>query len=77
MADLQRQYIAVNNNNDPALKYTPVPGNIHLTQLEEDNTWIYERIILPRWSNSLHNTNAAFNNYTREEVMKMKKLELF
>ena len=36
-----------------------------------------EGIILPRRPKNLHKTNAAFKNYTREEVIKMTKLELF
>ena len=55
----------------------PVPGNITLPQLEEYNSCRYEGIIFPRQSNNLHNTNADFNCYTREKVMKMTKLELF
>ena len=32
---------------------------------------------MPDTFKNLHNTNADFKNYTREEVMNMKKLELF
>ena len=77
MADLRRQGIAVNNDNDHAPENIPVPRNIPLTQLEEENSWRYEVIICPRQSNNLHNNYAAFKNYTREEVMKMTNLELF
>ena len=34
MADLRRQGISFDNNNDPAPQKTLVPGNIPLTQLE-------------------------------------------
>ena len=42
-----------------------------------ENIWRYEVIICMRRSNHLHNTNAAIKNYSREEVMKMTKLEFF
>ena len=77
MADIRRQGISVYDNKEPALKKIPVPENILLTQLEEDNSWRYEGIICPRRSNNLQNTNAAFKKYSREEVTKMTKLDLF
>ena len=76
-ADLWRQVISVDNDNEPAPEISPVPQNTPLTQLEEDNSWRSEGIIFPRRSNNFHNTNAVFNNYSREEVIKMTKLELF
>ena len=39
MADLQRQGIDVDNNNDPDSENIPVPQNIPLTQMEEENSW--------------------------------------
>ena len=45
MADLRRQGIAVNDDNEPATENIPVPENTPLTQLEEENSWIYEGII--------------------------------
>ena len=45
--------------------------------MEEENSWISEKIIYPRRSNNLHNTNADFKNYSREEVMKTTKLVFF
>ena len=39
MADLRRQGIAVVENTKPDPDNIPVPGNIPLTQLEEDNRW--------------------------------------
>ena len=77
MADLRRQYIAVDDNNYSSPENIPVTGKIPSSQLEEDNSWIFEGIIFPRQSNNLHNTNAAFKNYTREEVKNNKKLEFF
>ena len=77
MADLRSQGIDVDYDNEPALEKNIVPGNILLTQLQDDDSWIYEGIIFPRRSKHLHNTNAAFKNYYREELMKMKNLELF
>ena len=71
MDDLNNQGISVNGNNDP------VPENIPLTQREEGYSWILEVMIFLRQSNNLHNTYAAFDNYSRKEVMKMAKLELF
>ena len=54
-----------------------LPQKIPLAKLEEGCSWRKEGIIFPRQSNNLHNTYAAFNNYSRKEVMKMKKLEMF
>ena len=71
MDDIRRQGISVNNDNVPAPENIPVPRKITLTKLEEDNRWRSEGIIFPRQSKNLHNTNAAFKNYYREEVMKM------
>ena len=73
MTDLQHQGIAVDNGNDP------VPKNIpdEVPNPEDGYSWISEGIIFPRLSKHLHNTYAAFRNYSREEVMKMTKLELF
>ena len=76
-AYLRPQGITVGDVNDPAPENIPVPGNTPLTQLEEENSWKYEGIIFPRRPNNLHNSNADFKSYTREEVMKMTKLELF
>ena len=75
MDDLRRQGIYVDKNNNPVPVNIPVPRNIPLTQIEEDNSWRSEVIIFPGGSKILHNTNAAFKNYTREEVIKMTKLE--
>ena len=77
MADLWRQVISVDNDKDPDTENIPVPGNIPLTQLEEDNGLRYEGIIFLRRLNNLHNTTAAFKNYSLEEVMKMKILGFF
>ena len=77
MTDLWCQGIAVDGDNELAPENIPVPGKISLSQLEEHNSWISERIIFLRRSKNLHNTNAAFKNYTHEEVTKMKKLEFF
>ena len=77
MADLWRQGIAVNDENDPAPKTFPIPVNSPLTQPEDENSWRYEGIIFPRRSNNLNNTNTVFKNSTREEVLKMTKLKFF
>ena len=39
LADIWRQGIAVEDNNDPAPEKIPVPIKITLTKLEEDNSW--------------------------------------
>ena len=70
MDDLQRQVIAVDDDNYPS------PENIPLPQLEESYSWISEGIICLRRSKTLHNTSADFKHYSREEVMKMTKLEI-
>ena len=77
IADLWSQCISINNYNKPALKDINVPGKIPLKQLEKENSWRPEGIIFSRLSNNLHNINANFKNYTREEEMNKTKLELF
>ena len=77
MADLWLQGITIEDNKDPAPEKNPFPVKIPVTQLEDEKSWISEGIIYPRRSNDLHNTNAAFKNYTCEEVIKMMNLELF
>ena len=71
MADIQRQGISVEEYDDPS------PKNIPLQQLEEDNSYRLGGIICSRRLKNLHNTYAAFKNYSREVVMKMTELELF
>ena len=71
MTNIRHQGIDVDYKN------SPVPQNIPLPQLEEGYSWISDVIIFPRRSNNLHNTYAAFKNYPHEEVMRMKKLELY
>ena len=70
MADLRRQVVAVDDNNNPDPTYIPD----EVPQLEEGYSCRSEGITCPRRSNNLHNTNADFKNYTREEVMKMTRL---
>ena len=77
MADLLRQGIYVNDNKDPTPQEMYVPENTPLPQLEEEDIWIPEGFIWTRRSNNLHNTYADFKNYSGEEVINMKKLELF
>ena len=77
MADIRRQGIAVDDDNEPDTKNISVLVKTPSTQLEEGKSLRSEGIIFPRQSNNLHNTNAAVKNYTREEVMNMTKLELF
>ena len=77
MDNLRRQGISVNDDIDPDPENMPVSRNIHLSQLEEYNSWISEGIICLKKSNNIHNTNSAFKNYSRENLMKMKKLEPF
>ena len=73
MADLQRQGIYFDDYNNP------VPNNIPyaVPQKEDGYSWILEGIICLRRSKKLHNTYAAFKNYSCEELMNMTKLEFF
>ena len=73
MADLRRQCIAVDDDNEPY----PEKISYEVPQTVNDFNWKPEGIILPRRSNIVHHTYAAFKNYSREEVMKMTKMELF
>ena len=73
MSDIRRQVIYVDDDNEP----DPKKIIYEVPQPEEGYSWISEVIIFPRLSNNLHNTYASFKNYSREEVMKMKKLDIF
>ena len=64
MADLQRQCISIDKDNDPAPENSTVTKNIPLPQLKEDNSWRSEVIICLGRSKNLHNTSAPFNNYS-------------
>ena len=77
MDDIRCQGIAVENNNDPDPEKNPAPEIIYLQQLEEGYSWRLEGIICPRRSKNLNNTYSAFNNYSREDVINMTKLEMF
>ena len=74
MADLRRQCIATDDDNDTAPENIPGPAP---ASPNEQLTWKLDGIICPRRANNLQNLAACLMNYTREEVMKMKKLELF
>ena len=73
MADIQRQGISLDDDNEPD------PDNIpyDVPHLEYGYNWKLEEIIFPRQSNNLYNTYAYLKNYYREEVMQMAKLEIF
>ena len=77
MVDLWRQGIDVSDKNELPPENIYVPKNIPLPQLEEENSSIPEGIICPSRSKHLHNTYAVSKNCSCEEVMKMKKLEMF
>ena len=77
MADLRRQVISGNDDNNPSPQNIPAPENIPLPQLEEAKVWGSEGIIFLRLSNNLHNTNASFKKYYRKGVMKMMNLDFF
>ena len=72
MLDLRYQGISVDYENDP------YPYNIKNEVPQPVNSFNSksEGIIFRNKSNNLHHTYAAFKNYYREEVMKMKKMEL-
>ena len=73
MVDIWRQVIAVDDENDPD------PENIpdKVPQLLKYYNCKLEGMIFPRRLKHLYHTSAAFRNYSPEDVMKMKKLELF
>ena len=74
MAYLQGQGIVTDDDNDLAPEKIPGPAP---APLNDQLTWKSDGIICPRRANHLQNLAACFMNYTREEVMKMTKLELF
>ena len=74
MADLRRQGIATDEDNYPAPENIPGPSP---EPPNDQLTWKSGGIICPRREKNLQNSAACFMNYTREEVMKITKLELF
>ena len=70
MACLRRQGIAVDYDSDP------YPENIpdEFPHPKDGYSCKSKVIICLRRSKTLHNTYAAFKNYSHEEVMKMTKL---
>ena len=74
MADLRRQGIATDDDNDPAPENIPGPAP---APPNDQLTWKSDGIICPRRANNLQNSGACFKHFTRDEVMKMTKLELF
>ena len=79
MDDLRCQVIAVDGENATYPQNIPAPQNIpdDMLQLGEGYSWILEGLIYLRKSSNIHNNYADFKNYYREEVTKMKTLELF
>ena len=73
MTDLRHQGIADDDDNDPDTENIPyqVPQLVNALNCKS------EGIVFPGQLNNLHHTYATFKNYSREEVMKMTKLELF
>jgi hypothetical protein len=74
MAELRRQGITIDDDTDPAPENIPIP---ELRVEEVPLSWQSDGIICPRRAANLQNTNACFMNYSREDVMKMSKLEFF
>jgi hypothetical protein len=78
MAALRRQGIDVDDDNDPAPENVPTPGVAAVVAAaEEEGIWKSEGIICPRLAGNQPKSSAAFKNYSKEEVSKMSKLELF
>ena len=73
MAGIRRQWIVVDDNNDPA----PQKITDEAPQPEGGYSWRPEWIICSSRSKKLHKNYAAFKNYSCEEAMKTTKLELF
>ena len=73
MEDLQLQRIAIDDYTDPH------PENITDEFPQPVNAYNFksEGIIYSRWSKKLHHTYAIFKHVSCEELMNMKKLELF
>ena len=78
MAALCCIVITIDYNNDPAPYIFHEHQEQHQRNEEEGGeVWKSEGIICPRKANNLQNYIASFWNHTKEEVLKMSKLDLF
>ena len=80
-AELRRQVIDVDDDNDSAPQKIPQTNNTTTTATRTSETefnWTgAEGIVCPRLARNLTNTPACFNNYSNEDIMKMSKINLF
>jgi hypothetical protein len=76
MAELRRQGIAVDDDNDPAPENIPDRGAAPAAAADNLN-WKGEGIICPRKSTNRQNSFAGFTHYSRDDVLCMSKLDLF
>lgn len=75
MAELARQGIEVDNDNEPAPEN--VPDAAPTTAEPEALEWKEDGIVCPRRAANLQNSAAKLKNYSQEDVIKMSKLDLF
>ena len=78
MAVLHCIGITIDDDNDTAPENVPEQQRQQQWNGEEGGeVWKPEGIICPRKANNLQNYFACFRNYTKDEVLKMSKLDLF
>jgi hypothetical protein len=77
MAELRRQGIAIDDDNDPAPENIPVGGEEPQHVVDNLNWKGEEGIICPRKAANLPNSFAGFTHYSRDAVQRMSKLDLF
>ena len=70
-AELKKQGIMVDDDNDPAPKNIPQTENTTTTAETAFNCNGVEGIVCPRLSSNLPDIPAFFNNYSHEDFMKI------
>ena len=70
--------IKIDDDNYPAPENAPEQQKQQQGNGEEDGeVWKSEGIICPRKAKDLQNYFACFRNYTKEDVLKIRKLDIF
>ena len=72
MAELHRQYISIDDDNNPALDIAPIQGET----TTGTGKWRREGIICPRKAGKLQNYFASFRHYLHDSVLRMSLLQL-
>ena len=73
MVELFRQWIDINNDNNPAPENVPRQGD---TNTGTGNWW-REGIICPRKAGNLQKVFVSFRHYSHDAILRMSLLQLF